>query len=94
MSASGLDVFDKTLQTTHIWLDALMRDEAIGPDRRVAWHALGAVLRAVRNRVPRFPYALLAMLASCAAGITVVGIDNGYGAACSVLRLLRVGRAV
>jgi pyridinium-3,5-biscarboxylic acid mononucleotide synthase len=32
--------------------------------------------------------ALLAMLASCAAGITVVGIDNGYGAACSVLRLL------
>jgi NCAIR mutase (PurE)-related protein len=33
--------------------------------------------------------ALLAMLASCAAGITVVGIDNGYGAACAVLRLLR-----
>jgi NCAIR mutase (PurE)-related protein len=32
--------------------------------------------------------ALLAMLASCAAGITVVGIDNGYGAACAVLRLL------
>jgi NCAIR mutase (PurE)-related protein len=28
------------------------------------------------------------MLASCAAGITVVGIDNGYGAACAVLRLL------
>ncbi|MGH9222390.1 MAG: nickel pincer cofactor biosynthesis protein LarB [Acidimicrobiales bacterium] len=33
--------------------------------------------------------ALLAMLASCASGITVVGIDNGYGAACAVLRLLR-----
>jgi NCAIR mutase (PurE)-related protein len=32
--------------------------------------------------------ALLAMLASCASGITVVGIDNGYGAACAVLRLL------
>jgi len=32
--------------------------------------------------------ALLAMLASCAAGLTVVGIDNGYGAACAVLRLL------
>ena len=31
--------------------------------------------------------ALLAMLASCAAGITVVGIDNGYGAACAVARL-------
>jgi hypothetical protein len=33
--------------------------------------------------------ALLAMLASCAAGITVVGIDNGFGAACAVARLLR-----
>jgi len=33
--------------------------------------------------------ALLAMLASCAAGITVVGIDNGYGAACAVARTLR-----
>ncbi|HEU5151762.1 MAG TPA: nickel pincer cofactor biosynthesis protein LarB [Iamia sp.] len=32
--------------------------------------------------------ALLAMLSSCAAGITVVGIDNGYGAACAVSRLL------
>jgi len=32
--------------------------------------------------------ALLAMLASCAAGITVVGIDNGFGAACAVSRLL------
>jgi NCAIR mutase (PurE)-related protein len=33
--------------------------------------------------------ALLSMLASCAAGITVVGIDNGYGAACAVLRMLK-----
>jgi pyridinium-3,5-biscarboxylic acid mononucleotide synthase len=33
--------------------------------------------------------ALLAMLASCAAGITVVGIDNGFGAACAVARLVR-----
>jgi pyridinium-3,5-biscarboxylic acid mononucleotide synthase len=32
--------------------------------------------------------ALLAMLASCAAGVTVVGIDNGFGAACAVGRLL------
>ena len=31
--------------------------------------------------------ALLGMLASCAAGITVVGIDNGYGAACAVARM-------
>jgi len=33
--------------------------------------------------------ALLAMLSSCAAGITVVGIDNGFGAACAVARMLR-----
>ncbi len=32
--------------------------------------------------------ALLAMLASCAAGITVVGIDNGFGAASAVIRML------
>ncbi len=32
--------------------------------------------------------ALLAMHASCAAGITVVGIDNGFGAACAIARIL------
>ena len=32
--------------------------------------------------------ALLGMLASCASGLTVVGIDNGFGAACGVIRLL------
>jgi len=32
--------------------------------------------------------ALLGMLASCASGLSVVGIDNGFGAACAVLRLL------
>lgn len=33
--------------------------------------------------------ALLAMHASCASGVTVVGIDNGYGAACAITRMLR-----
>jgi NCAIR mutase (PurE)-related protein len=33
--------------------------------------------------------ALLGMLASCAAGITVVGIDNGFGAAMAAARMLR-----
>jgi hypothetical protein len=32
--------------------------------------------------------ALLAMLAACASGVTVVGIDNGFGAACAIARLL------
>ncbi len=33
--------------------------------------------------------ALLSMMSSCAPGISVVGIDNGYGAACATHRLLR-----
>ena len=38
--------------------------------------------------------ALLAMLSSCAAGITVVNVDNGYGAALAAYRLARsAGRA-
>jgi NCAIR mutase (PurE)-related protein len=32
--------------------------------------------------------ALLAMMASCASGVVVVGIDNGFGAAHAVLRIL------
>jgi hypothetical protein len=33
--------------------------------------------------------ALLAMLNSCASGVTVVNIDNGFGAACAASRILR-----
>jgi NCAIR mutase (PurE)-related protein len=33
--------------------------------------------------------ALRAMLASCAPGLTVTNIDNGYGAACAAMRILR-----
>lgn len=36
--------------------------------------------------------ALLAMLNSCSEGITVVNIDNGFGAACAALRILRQPR--
>jgi uncharacterized protein (DUF2267 family) len=50
MSATGLDVFDKTLQATNAWLDELM--EELGPGRQAAWHALGGVLRALRDRLP------------------------------------------
>ncbi len=32
---------------------------------------------------------LAAMLSSCSEGITVVNIDNGFGAACAALRILR-----
>ncbi len=37
--------------------------------------------------------ALLAMLNSCAAGVTVTNIDNGFGAALSALRLVRTAAA-
>lgn len=50
MSATGLDVFDKTLQTTNIWLGEIM--EQHGPDRKLAWHMLSVVLRALRDRLP------------------------------------------
>ena len=50
MSTTGLDVFDRTLHLTNIWLDEVM--EAVGPDRKLAWHVLGAVLRTLRDRLP------------------------------------------
>lgn len=50
MSATGLQVFDKTVQSTNIWLDEIMDER--GEDRQNAWHVLGAVLRAVRDRLP------------------------------------------
>ena len=50
MSATGLDVFDKTLQITHIWLDEIIED--LGTDRHTAWHVLGAVMRSLRDRLP------------------------------------------
>ena len=49
MATTGLDVFDKTLQTTHIWLDEIM--EELGPDRQIAYRALRAVLHALRDRL-------------------------------------------
>ena len=42
MSATGLDGFDKTLQTTKIWLDEIMAK--LGPDRQAAWHVAGQLV--------------------------------------------------
>jgi uncharacterized protein (DUF2267 family) len=50
MSATGLDVFDKTIHTTNIWLREVMDD--LGPDRSFAWHVLGVVLRGLRDQLP------------------------------------------
>src|SRR5687768_17169423 len=50
MSATGLAVFDKTLQTSNIWLDEIC--SMIGPDRKVAWKVLSVVLHKLRDRLP------------------------------------------
>jgi len=50
MSANGLEVFDKTIQTTHIWLNEIT--EVIGPDRQLAWKVLSTVLHKLRDRLP------------------------------------------
>jgi uncharacterized protein (DUF2267 family) len=50
MSATGLDVFDKTVQTTNIWLDEIT--SALGPDRQLAWKVLSVVLHKLRDRMP------------------------------------------
>lgn len=50
MSATGLEVFDRTLQITNIWLGEIM--ERLGPDRQVAWKVLSTVLHKLRDRLP------------------------------------------
>lgn len=50
MSANGLEVFDKTLQTTNIWLKDI--NGVIGPDRQLAWKVLSIVLHKLRDRLP------------------------------------------
>jgi uncharacterized protein (DUF2267 family) len=50
MSATGLEVVDRTLQITNTWLEEIMT--TLPRDRKLAWHVLGAVLRSIRDRVP------------------------------------------
>src|SRR6266550_1402190 len=51
MPATGLDVFDTTLQKTHSWLNELM--QIMGwEDKHRAYSALRATLHALRDRLP------------------------------------------
>lgn len=51
MSQSGLSAFDSTIQTTNIWLNDI--SERMGwLDKHRAYHALRAVLHALRDRLP------------------------------------------
>jgi uncharacterized protein (DUF2267 family) len=50
MSTTGLDVFDRTLQKTNVWLKDLM--ETLGwSDKQEAYLALRATLHALRDRL-------------------------------------------
>lgn len=57
MAATGLDVFDRTLQETHIWLNDVMDRMGVPADRRDemlrrrAYQALRAVLVTLRDRL-------------------------------------------
>ena len=50
MSQTGLDVFDTTLQKTHVWLNEL-QELANLPDRHMAYKGLRAVLHTLRDRL-------------------------------------------
>jgi uncharacterized protein (DUF2267 family) len=49
MATTGLEVFDRTLHITNLWLDEICAE--IGPDKHLAWHVLGAVLRTIRDEL-------------------------------------------
>jgi uncharacterized protein (DUF2267 family) len=73
MTASGREVFDKTVQTTNAWLNEIM--EAIGPDGRRAYRILAAVLHALRDRLTVDETAQLgAQLPILVRGLTISGI--------------------
>jgi uncharacterized protein (DUF2267 family) len=59
MSQTGLTPFDTTIQTTNIWLNDIL--ERLGWEERYrAYHALRAVLHALRDRLPVDQVAALA----------------------------------
>jgi uncharacterized protein (DUF2267 family) len=49
MATTGLDVFDRTVQTTNLWLNEI--EQKLEQDRKVAWCLLIAILHAVRERL-------------------------------------------
>jgi uncharacterized protein (DUF2267 family) len=51
MSATGLEVFDRTIQSTNVWLDELMK-ELPWMQRHQAFHALRVVLHTLRDHLP------------------------------------------
>ncbi|MBV7265472.1 DUF2267 domain-containing protein [Erythrobacter ani] len=50
MSTTILPLFDKSLQSTAIWLEEIQSE--IGPDRAFAWRVLSVVLQNLRDNLP------------------------------------------
>lgn len=50
MSTTILPLFDKSLQSTAIWLGEIQSE--IGPDRAFAWRVLSVVLQNLRDHLP------------------------------------------
>lgn len=51
MSATGLEVFDTTIQQTNLWLKAI-QERLESEDRHLAYLALRGTLHALRDRLP------------------------------------------
>jgi uncharacterized protein (DUF2267 family)/ferritin-like metal-binding protein YciE len=69
---AGVDVFDKSLHTTNLWLKEV--GEHIGPDRQRCYHALRAVLFSLRDRLtPEAAAHLAAQLPTLIRGIFYEG---------------------
>jgi uncharacterized protein (DUF2267 family) len=51
MSTTGLEIFDTTLQKTHVWLNDVMRELGWEEERSRAYLALRTVLHALRDRL-------------------------------------------
>lgn len=51
MSTAGLEIFDTTLQKTHIWLNDVMQELGWEDERHRAYLALRTVLHALRDRL-------------------------------------------
>lgn len=51
MSTTGLEVFDTTLQKTHVWLNDVMQELGWEDERPRAYLALRTVLHALRDRL-------------------------------------------
>ena len=86
MSATGLKAFDTTLQLTNAWLHELM-EKLDWSQRERAYHALRAVLHALRDRLPVGEVAALGRSCRCwsgasttRAGIRPTSPSRGTGA--------------